>query len=75
MENTLMAEVMSNINYLPYHLQKQVLNYIKKLKKEHEADKTKNNLLRFAGSISEEDLAIMSEVIEKECGRVDLNEW
>jgi hypothetical protein len=31
--------------------------------------------LRFAGSISVEDLKIMSDVIEKDCGRVDINEW
>jgi hypothetical protein len=32
-------------------------------------------MLDFGGSIPEEELKIMSEAIEKDCGRIDLNEW
>lgn len=33
MNNLLIPEVVDNINCLPYNLQKQVLNYVKQLKK------------------------------------------
>ena len=75
MDNLLIPEVIDNINYLPYNLQKQVLNYVKQLKRTHEKKTSGKYLLNFAGSISQEDLKIMSEVIEKDCGQVDLNEW
>ena len=32
-------------------------------------------LLRFAGTISSEDLQSMSQAIEKDCEQIDLNEW
>lgn len=32
-------------------------------------------LLRFAGTISLEDLQSMSEAIEKDCEQIELNEW
>lgn len=70
MDKLLIPEVIDNINYLPFNLQKQVLNYVKKLKKNHEAKVSGKNLLHFAGSISVEDLKILSEAIEKDCGRV-----
>ncbi|QTA81670.1 Uncharacterized protein dnl_40130 [Desulfonema limicola] len=75
MNNLLIPEVVDNINYLPYNLQKQVLNYVKQLKKTYENRMLGKSLLNFAGSISKEDLKIMTEVIEKDCGQVDLNEW
>lgn len=75
MENSIVPEVINNIRYLPHSLQKQVLNYVIKLKETHEAGFSGERLLRFAGSISAEDLKIMSDAIEKDCGRVDLNEW
>ncbi len=75
MNNLLIPEVVDNISYLPYNLQKQVLNYVKQLKKTHVNKAFGKNLLNYAGSISKEDLEIMSEVIEKDCGQVDLNEW
>ena len=34
-----------------------------------------SDLLRFVGLIPPDDLKRMSEVIEDECERVDLNEW
>ncbi len=75
MDNLLIPEVIDSMNYLPYNLQKEVLSYVKKLKKNYESGVSGKSLLHFAGSISAEDLKIMSEVIEKDCGRVDLNEW
>lgn len=75
MEHDIMHEVMDQIRYLPYNLQKQVLNYVKELKKNHEPGSPGQRLLRFAGTISMDDLEIMSDVIEKDCGRIDKNEW
>lgn len=75
MDNEIIPEVVDSISYLPHELQKRVLNYVRELKKNHDAGKAGKHLIDFAGSISAEDLKIMSEAIEKDCGRVDLNEW
>ena len=75
MENKIIPEVIDHISYLPHILQKQVLNYVIELKKIHEAGVSGKKLLRFVGSISAGDLKIMSDVIEKDCGQVDLDEW
>ena len=75
MDNNLIPEVIEHIRGLPRNLQEQVLDYIKKLKMNHETGISGKKSVRFAGSISDEDLKIMSEAIEKDCGRVDLNEW
>lgn len=32
-------------------------------------------LLRFAGTITSEDLGLMSEAIKKDCEQIDVNEW
>jgi hypothetical protein len=32
-------------------------------------------LLRFAGVISSEDLELMSKTIEEDCEQIDINEW
>ena len=75
MSNNVIPEVIDQITYLPPELQKQVLDYVKKLKDNHKAGNSRENLLRFAGSIPVKDLTIMSDAIEKGCGQVDLNEW
>ena len=75
MDSNVIPEVIEYIGCLPDNLQKQVLNYVKELKKYHEYEVSGKHLLRFAGSISAEDLKIMRETIEKDCGQVDLNEW
>ena len=75
MAKDLMPEVIEHISCLPHNLQKQVLDYVRELQKTHAAGASGERLLRFAGSISAEDLKIMSEAIEEDCGRIDLNEW
>jgi hypothetical protein len=75
MDNNIIPEVIENMNCLHRNLQEEVLDYIKKLKINHETGISGKKLVRFAGSIPDEDLKIMSEAIEKDCGRVDLNEW
>lgn len=75
MNNNIIPEVIENINCLPYNMQKQVLHYVKELKRNLEPGVPGKHLLRFAGLISKEDLKIINETIEKDCGRVDINEW
>lgn len=75
MENNIIPEMIEHISYLPYSLQKQVLNYVKELKISSEYKVSGKQLLQFAGSIPPGDLKIMSDAIEKDCGRVDINEW
>lgn len=48
---------------------------IKKIEKKHQSGVSGEQHLSFAGSISDSDMKIMSETIDKDCGRVDQNEW
>jgi hypothetical protein len=75
MDNNIIPEVIETMSCLPRKLQEQALDYIRELKTNHETGISGKKLLRFAGSIPNEDLKMMSEAIEKDCGRVDLNEW
>jgi hypothetical protein len=75
MENKIIPEVIDTIIRLPRNLQEEVLAYVRKLKKAHDSAGSGKSLLDFAGSILEEDLKIMSKVIEEDCGRIDLNKW
>ena len=34
-----------------------------------------HNLSRFAGCIKNDDLALMTQAIDQECEKVDINEW
>ncbi len=64
--------LMTQIDKLPHDLQVRVLDMIKALTPKGVEGKS---LLRFEGSISEDDLQLMSKAIEEGCEKVDINEW
>ena len=64
--------LMTQIDKLPHDLQVHVLDIIKALTPKGVEGKS---LLRFEGSISADDLQLMSKAIEEGCEKVDINEW
>jgi hypothetical protein len=64
--------LLSQINKLPYDLQLRVLDFVKALIPKGVEGKS---LLRFEGTISVDDLQLMSKTIEEGCERIDFNEW
>jgi hypothetical protein len=73
MDNTI-NEIVKHLTNLPDNLRQQVLEFIRSLDGSARGVSGKE-MLRFVGTITREDLEIMSQEIEKECGRIDLNEW
>ena len=64
--------LLAQMEKLPYDLQLRVLDFVKSLIPKGVEGKS---LLRFEGAISDEDLRLMSQAIEENCERVDVNEW
>ena len=64
--------LITQIDKLPHDLQVRVLDIIKALTPKGVEGKS---LLRFEGSISKDDLQLMSKAIEEGCEKVDINEW
>jgi len=69
------TEVLKHLTILPFSLQKQVLEFVIKLKNSDFNGISGSKLIQYAGMLSTEDLNIMSQVIQNDCGRIDLNEW
>ncbi len=68
-------EVVEQLKVMPQHLQWQVLEFARALVKAEVQGTPGQKLLRFAGSISPEDLQLMQSAIEQDCEQVDINEW
>lgn len=64
--------LIAQIDKLPYDLQLRVLDFVKALSPKGVEGK---GLWRFEGSISDDDLRLMSNAIEEDCENVDTNEW
>jgi hypothetical protein len=75
MSNTLIVEVVQQMENLPPSLQRQVLDFVKQLSSPIERGVSGEKLLRFANLIPADDLEIMHQAIEQDCQQVDLNEW
>ena len=75
MNSEIISEATVQMAKLPYNLQERALNFIKGLTLPDRKGSSNRNLLKYAGSITSEDLNIMSDVIENDCGKIDANEW
>ena len=75
MNKTVISEVIQQLENLPVSIQRQVLDFIKKLTIFNQHGVPGKSLLKFAGAIPPEDLALMSQAIEEDCEQVDMNEW
>jgi hypothetical protein len=73
MTNTFIKDnIIAQIDRLPYDLQLRVLDFAKTLVPKGVEGKS---LLRFEGTISVDDLQLMSKAIEDGCEKVDIGEW
>ncbi len=68
-------EVVEQLKTMPYHLQRQVLEFVQALVKTEIRGTPGQQLLRFTGSISHDDLQLMCEAINQDCEHVDHDEW
>jgi hypothetical protein len=75
MSVSIIDEVTEQLRAMPQHLQWQVLKFVQSLVKSQVRGTPGQQLLRFAGSIPPDDLQLMREAIEKDCERVDVDEW
>lgn len=65
----LVEQILQEVLRLPPVFQKQILDFTQHLAPKGVAGK---ELLRFAGSIPDDDLALMAQAIDAECERVDI---
>ena len=75
MNSAIIPEAAEQMANLPYNLQKRVLKFIKQLTLFETSGVSGRSLLKYAGFISQDDLKIMSNVIENDCRKIDTNEW
>ena len=75
MSNAVISEVVQQMEGLPVSIQQQVLDFIRELTTSIQHGVPGTRLLRFAGMIPPEELVLMSQAIEEDCERVDMNEW
>jgi hypothetical protein len=75
MTNLALDEVMERLKALPEHLRWRVLEFVRELEETSMNGTRGSELLRFAGSIAPDDLESMQEAIDRDCERIDRNEW
>ena len=73
--SSLEKEIIERIRMLLYELQRKVLEYTEALTNKRPHGIPGKRLLKYAGSISPEDLEEMKHAIEDHCERVDVHEW
>lgn len=75
MNISIIDKVVEQLKVMPQHLQWQVLEFVQTLVEAEVSGTPGRQLLRFAGSISSDDIQLMREAIEQDCEQVDINEW
>lgn len=75
MNVSIVDKVIEQLKDLPQELQWRVLEFTRALVSSTPHGVAGVQLLQFAGSISLEDIKIMSHAIEQGCEQVDTHEW
>jgi len=75
MNGEIVSEAAEQMATLPYNLQERVLKFIKELNLSGRNGVSGRNIIKYAGFIPSDDLKIMSDVIDNDCGKPDINEW
>ena len=75
MDTSILDEVVEQLRRMPQSLQKQVLEFAKTLGDSTVQGVPGSQLLHFAGTIPPDDIVLMRETINQDCGQVDINEW
>ena len=68
-------EILNEVDRLPLHFQKRVLDFARSLKSTFHEGIPGKELLRFVGSMTPEEGELINRVIEEACERVDKSEW
>ncbi len=71
--DTLVDKVIEQLTTLPCELQWRVLEFTRALAASVPSGIPGQQLLRFAGTISQEDIRLVQQVIDQDCERVDSN--
>ncbi len=75
MSDSLVRDLIKHLETLSPQLQAQVMDYVRTLDAERARGVPGKDLVRFAGTISKQELAAMSRAIEQGCEQVDLDQW
>lgn len=75
MSPTLETEIQEQLSQLPLEQQRQVLEFARALVTARVRGVPGQALLRFAGLVETDDLALMKHAIEENCEQVHPNEW
>lgn len=76
MSEMVIDEIVEYLRTLPDHLQEEVLLFTKQLSPSlRPVGVSGSVLVKFAGLIPADELDKMSEAIELDCGRIDIDEW
>lgn len=75
MDTSLEKDILDELDRLDPSQQLQVLHFVRALILTRPVGVPGKDLLRFAGTIDAQDLAIMTQVIEEGCEKVNPDEW
>lgn len=75
MATQLIAEVVAQLEVLPPESQRRVLDFARALAISIPRGIPGRELLRFAGTISQDDLRLIENAILRDCEQVDVNGW
>ncbi|MGB3536427.1 MAG: hypothetical protein WBA13_23275 [Microcoleaceae cyanobacterium] len=75
MNASIVEQVVEQLKVMPQSLQWQVLKFARTLVNSKVEGVSGQQLLRFAGTISSDDLQLMREAVEQDCQQIDFNEW
>jgi hypothetical protein len=75
MSEQMQGELLQILNGLPAAEQRRVVDFARALSATRPHGARGEDLLQFAGAISQEDLARMSAAIEDACEKVDPDAW
>ena len=73
--STLETEIQEQLLQLPLEQQRQVLEFARALVTARVCGVPGHALVRFAGLVETDDLALMKQAIEDDCEQVQPNEW
>lgn len=75
MDERVEQELREQLSQLSADKQQRVVEFARRLASEGETIADGRGLLRFAGSITSDDLAVMAKVIDEGCEQTNPDEW
>jgi len=76
MANSLIQdEISKELEYLPFDMQKRVLEFVRSLVSLSPTGVTGKELLKFAGTFTDNEAFEIKGIIEKDCENIDISEW